>query len=417
MLRRQLSNAGARLRAADPQLLIFLGAIAFVGAAAGVFHSTINNFLSDTFDMGPEMRGRLEFPRELPGFLAAIFAAGLFFLPASRLGAVATAGVAGGMVGLAFLGDDYTLMIAALMMWSSGSHLQQPASSTLALQLAGTGGRGRRLGQVGATRRLATILGCAVVFFVTRRWPGAYGAVFLAGAAFALLASAIYLRMRSEPVDRRRQRPMVFRRRYGLYYVLSVLFGARKQVFLTFGPWVLVKIFRQPPSTLAALGMINSVLGGLLQPQIGKLIDRLGERIILVGEGVALILVCLGYGHGARLGLGHWANWPLYLVCLCYVCDELLFSVGMARTTYLDKIVVRREDVTPSLALSVTLDHAVSMSIPTLGGYAWARFSAAVVFLGAAALALVYAFAACFVRTPPVEASPTARSVAPQVRE
>ncbi|MFQ5809631.1 MAG: hypothetical protein ACE5JM_08430, partial [Armatimonadota bacterium] len=139
MLRRQLGNAGARLRAADPQLLIFLGAIAFCGAAAGVFHSTINNFLSDTFDLGPHMRGRLEFPRELPGFLAAIFTAGLFFLPASRLGAVAAAGVAGGMVGLACMGDDYTLMIAALMLWSSGSHLQQPASSTLALQLAGTG--------------------------------------------------------------------------------------------------------------------------------------------------------------------------------------------------------------------------------------------------------------------------------------
>jgi len=412
MLRSPLGRAIERVRAADPQLLIFLGAIACVGATAGVFHSTINNFLSDTFDMGPQTRGRLEFPRELPGFLAAAFWAGLFFLSASRLGAVASAGVAAGMLGLGLVGRHYSPMIAALMIWSAGSHLAQPASSTLALQLARAGERGRRLGQVGATRRLATILGCAVVWIVTEHWPGAYSAVFIAGAAFALAGSAVYLRMRSEPVDRTRQRPLVFRRRYGLYYLLSVLFGARKQVFLTFGPWVLVRIFQQPASTLAKLGMINAVIGVLLQPQIGKLIDRVGERIILVGEGLALILVCLGYGYGDRLPLG---DWTLYLICLCYVCDELLFSVGMARTTYLDKIALKREDVTPSLALSVTLDHAVSMSIPTLGGYVWARFSAAAVFLGAAGLAFIYACAACFVRTPPAEARPTATAITPQV--
>ena len=414
MLQKQLANAGARLRGANPQLLIFLGAVACAGAAAGVFHSTINNYLSDTFNMDARTRGNLEFPRELPGFLTAMFAAGLFRLSPPRLGAVAAVGVGAGTLALAFMGHEYAPMVVGLLIWSAGSHLAGPASSTLGLQLAGKSGRGRRLGQVSATGKVATILGCGVVWLVIKLKPGAYSVLWFAGAGFALAGAFVYLRMRSDAVDVRRQRAMVFRRRYTLYYILSILFGARKQVFLTFGPWVLVRIFKQPASTMATLGMINNFLGALIQPEVGKAIDRLGERVILVGEGLALIFVCLGYGYADRLGLGHGT---LYVVCLCYVLDEVLFAVGIARTTYLDKIAIKREDVTPSLALSVTLDHAVSMSIPILGGYAWDRYSPATVFLGAAALALVYAGFASLIRTPPVETRLEAPGITAQVAE
>ncbi len=412
MLRRQLGNAVSRLRRADPQLLIFLGAVACAGAAAGVFHHSLNNFISDVFNPDAQTRGNLEFPRELPGFLTAMFAAGLFRLSAPRLGAVSTAAIAAGMLGLAVGGHQWIPMVAALMVWSAGSHLAGPASSTIALSMAGPGGTGRRLGQVAATRKLATIVGCAVVWGVTDWRPGAYWIVFIAAAIFALGASAVYFSMRSEPQDHQARQPMVFRRRYTLYYALSVLFGARKQVFLTFGPWVLVRNFAQPPKTLAKLGMISAFAGVFLQPQFGKLIDRVGERAVLVAEGILLIFVCLGYGYGDRLGLG---DSTLYLICLCYVCDEILFWVGMARTTYLDKIAVKREDVTASLALSVSLDHAVSMSIPILGGLVWERYSPSMVFLGAAALALVYAGLASLIRTPPAADRPAIPDIPTQV--
>jgi hypothetical protein len=85
---------------------------------------------------------------------------------------------------------------------------------------------------------------------------------------------------------------------------------------------------------------------------------------------------------------------------VCYVLDNVLFAAGIARTTYLDKIAESESDVHASLSLGVTIDHAVSMSIPTLGGLVWAVYGFPYVFLGAAAIAALNLVAAGFVRAP-----------------
>ena len=41
----------------------------FFGATAGIFLSTLNNYLSEVHGFDAGHRGWLEFPRELPGFL------------------------------------------------------------------------------------------------------------------------------------------------------------------------------------------------------------------------------------------------------------------------------------------------------------------------------------------------------------
>ena len=78
---------------------------------------------------------------------------------------------------------------------------------------------------------------------------------------------------------------------------------------------------------------------------------------------------------------------------------KVLFGVGMARTTYMSKIAERPEDVTPSLSLGVSINHIVSMSLPTLGGFVWERYGYQWVFVGAAAVALVNIWVANRVRT------------------
>ncbi len=135
-------------------------------------------------------------------------------------------------------------------------------------------------------------------------------------------------------------------------------------MFITFGPWVLVKVFGEPISTIAELTVIASVFGMLLSPQIGYLIDRLGERAVLMLDALLLIGVCLGYGYAEYLPV----SYAIGIIYVSFVLDQVLFVVGIARTTYLDKIAERKDDVTASLSLGVTIDHAISMSIPSLGG-------------------------------------------------
>jgi MFS family permease len=144
------------------------------------------------------------------------------------------------------------------------------------------------------------------------------------------------------------------------------------------------------------------VLGLFFQPWIGHLIDRYGERVVTMVDACCLAMCCLGYGGaqhliGDRLGHPHLA---LAVVCFFFVADQMLFAVQMTRTTYLAKIIEGPEDMTPSLSLGVSINHLVSMSLPTLGGVIWQRYGYEWVFVGAVGVAMMIFWAASRIRTP-----------------
>lgn len=143
--------------------------------------------------------------------------------------------------------------------------------------------------------------------------------------------------------------------------------------------------------------------------------DSWGERKILMAEAAILILVCLVYASAggstpAGISLG------LYLVYACFVADQLLMAVGIARTTYLHKIAETPEDFTPTLALGVSLDHVVSMGVPALGGMLWAAMGYRYVFVATAVIALVNLVVAAQISLPETrKAAVAGRAVAPCV--
>jgi len=242
----------------------------------------------------------------------------------------------------------------------------------------------------------ASVIGCALVWLLLRQLRADYSVLFVLGGLAALAAAAVFSTLRLPGAHLKRPR-LIVRREYGLYYVLALLFGARKQIFLTFGPWVLIKVFHQPAYLFAQLWIVAALLGVLFQPALGRAIDRFGERAVLIVDSLVIFGICMGYGYGhrlpdPRLGLG--------LLCACLVLDQLFFGVDMARDTYLAKIARRPEDVAPSLSLGVSINHAVSMSLPALGGWAWARYGHPVVFLGAAGVAVLMLVFSALIRVP-----------------
>jgi len=108
----------------------------------------------------------------------------------------------------------------------------------------------------------------------------------------------------------------------------------------------------------------------------------------LAGEAVSLIFICLGYaftqGLLENLGLGKIA---LYVICTLFVLDQMLASVSMARATYVRKIALNAQDVSPTLSMGITLDHIVSMFVPFLGGFIWTILGYEYVFMVGAAIA------------------------------
>lgn len=351
----------------DRNFKLFLLANVFLGFGVCIDASVFNNYLRDVYHLGVSGRTILEFPRELPGFLSAFFVAVLFALGDIRMAALANLFVGVGMFLLGVIPPYFGLMLTVVFVYSMGQHLFMPLASTIGMGFARDGKFGLKLGQISAANTAALVSGSLILMGLFQFIHLSYFAAFTIGALSYVAASVcIFMmsRMHTPPITKR----WVIRREYGLFYWLSVLWGARKQLFLTFGPWVIVDIFLQPVTTMTALFLVISVIGIFLKPWIGSLIDRVGERPILSAEAIIIAFVCLVYAFAADV-LPPGA--ALLVICACYIVDQSSSSVSMARTTYLRKIALKAEDISPTLSLGISIDHIASMFLPMLGGLVW----------------------------------------------
>ncbi|HPF71736.1 MAG TPA: hypothetical protein PLQ13_13755, partial [Candidatus Krumholzibacteria bacterium] len=282
-----------RWRSIDGDFRRMLLATVCFGAAGGVIASTLNNYLSDVHAFDAGQRGSLEFPRELPGFIIfAVVALLTTRMRESRMAALAMAFTGAGMLGLGYLAPATALLVMWIMIWSLGDHIIFAVEGPLGLKLTKQGGEGRRLGQLGGARNLGTIVGVSAVWLLARVVGDRYDLFYLVGGACAAAAAWFYWRLHLGHGERR-SRIFVYRREYHLFYVISALFGIRKQIFLVFGSWVLVSLHGVPVSTIAVLYFTASALGVVLRPLLGDVIDWMGERRVLAVDEIMLLVVCL----------------------------------------------------------------------------------------------------------------------------
>ncbi len=383
-------------RAATDLKILFAATLLF-GAANGIFSATFNNYLSEVHQLDAESRGWLEFPREFPGFLIILVSLGLLaFMRETKMAAAAMLLTAAGALGLGFVARDMAPLVVFIIIWSLGDHIIFSVEDAIGLRLAKEGGSGRRLGQLGGARNLGTIAGVGLIYLMARAVGNRYDIFYLAAAAFALLAGMAYLQLKTGKGEARRSR-FVFKKRYGIYYAISALFGLRKQIFLAFGAWVLVKIHHVDVATIASLYFIAAVLGVVARPLLGDVIDWFGERAVLAADEILIILVCLAYAFAGDIFSGSTVVHVLYGA---FILDSVLFALRIARNTYLKKIVEDPQDLTPTMALGVTIDHVVAMSLPILSGYIWAHLGFRWVFVLAATIAVAGFFVCLRIRVP-----------------
>lgn len=386
-----------RLTRMSRELKLFAVASLSMGMAYSIYDSTFNNFINERFALTGFQRSFLELPRELPGFLVVFISALLWFLCSRRLGAVALGLSVVGVLLIGFINSTYAVMVLCLLIYSMGMHLFIPLSSTIGMELAHEGQTGRRLGQLNAIRNFATILGSFLVFLGFRFLGFRFQHTFILTAAGLVMAALLMLLMKPD-VPKKPKTFLKLHKEYRLYYLLTVLTGSRKQIFMTFAPWVIVTVFNQPTQTIATLMTIGGVIGILFQPVLGRAIDRYGERLTMQIEAVVLVVVCLGYGFSKFLFPEKTA---FLLICGFYLLDQMLMSVNMARSMYMKKIAVDPSHVQPALTAGVTIDHFFSISIALLGGVIWNAFGFQFVFLLGILVAGLSFLAAGFVRIPP----------------
>jgi len=374
-----------------------LFATLFFGAASGIFTATLNNYLSEIHHLDAAARGWIEFPRELPGFLI-MFVAGamLTVFRETQMAAAAMLLTALGAIGLGYLAPTHAALVVFIVIWSLGDHIIFAVEGPIGLKLAKGGKEGRRLGQFGGARNLGTILGVGVIFVLARTLGDRFSLFYAIAAGSALIAGVLYAGLnvgRGDPPSRR----LVFKKKYRLFYLISALFGIRKQIFLAFGAWVLVEIHGVSVSTIALLYFIAATLGVILRPLLGEVIDWLGERTVLAADELLLLGICLTYAFAGDIFSGNAVLLALYAA---YIFDIILFALRVARTTYLKKIVDDPDEITPTISMGITIDHAVAMTLPILSGYIWEAYGFQWVFILAGAIAFAGFFVCLRIKTP-----------------
>jgi MFS family permease len=348
-------------------LVIFLVISVLLGIVAAAESTSMANRLFEDLHFTIMQRSLLETPRELPGLLTVVFMGILSGLGDIRIAAIAN--IVGG-IGLFFFGlvpAEYALVLVTLVTYSIGQHLYMPLASSISMSFAKGDDFGRRIGEIQGLGSLSVIVASGILFLLYKFAHINYHIVFTIAASAMVLAGILFLTMGSGHQIKAEKR-FVLRREYKLYYGLSLVNGARKQITLTFLPWLIIDTFDQPVTTITFLFFTVCVISIFFKPWLGRFIDRKGERLTLQIEAVLMAVVCVGLAFAKSIFPFQIA---LTVVGFCYVLDSLLISVSMARATYVRKIALFPSDISRTLSMGLSIDHVISMFIPILAGYIW----------------------------------------------
>ena len=180
---------------------------------------------------------------------------------------------------------------------------------------------------------------------------------------------------------------MIIRKKYSLYYFLTFMAGARRQIFVAFAVFLLVKKFQFSIQEITILFVINNVINYFLSPLIGKAIIRFGERKVLSAEYFSLIFIFITYA----------LTDSKFVVVVLYIFDHIFFNFSIAIRTYFQKI-GDASDIAPSMALGFTINHIAAVFIPAIGGIMW-MLDYRIPFYAGAVMSLISLIAVQWIRT------------------
>jgi len=370
-------------------LFIFLTITVLIGMAMAVESTSLANRLYEDLDFTIMQRSILEAPRELPGLLSVVFVGMMNALGDIGIAAAANLISGVGLILFGYVSENYLLIILFLVLHSIGQHIYFPLANTIAMTFAKDGNFGQRLGQIQALGSFSIIVSSGMLYLIYRFLEVSYGAVFIFSGVVMIMAGALFIvlsRRREKTVSAHR---FVLRKKYKMYYILATINGARKQITLTFAPWLIITVFEQPVTTVAALFFVVCVINIFFKPWFGKLIDGKGEIFALKFEAVLMFIACLGFTF-AKTAFDF--QMALYIVCACYIVDKLMESAQMARATYVKRLSTDPADVARTIAMGQSMDHVISVTIPIVAGYAWMTGGAGgymYVFAGGMAISIV----------------------------
>lgn len=370
----------------------FLVAISIVVPIAfSSWMSLLNNFVIEKASFTGADIGLLQSVREIPGFLAFTAVFILIFIKEQRFILISLLALTGGTAITGFFPSLTGLLFTTLLM-STGFHYFETLKQSLALQWLPKKETPELLGKLISVGAFASILTYGALWFCLEVLELEYKWIYLCfgGFGFVLVLWITYCFPTFESKVQQNTK-LVLRKRYWLYYALTFMSGARRQIFVVFAGFLMVEKFGYSAAEITLLFMINYAFNLFFAGRIGRLIGKIGERNALIFEYTGLFFVFLGY---VFVDTPEWA-------AALYVIDHLFFALALALKTYLQKI-ADSADMASTAGVSFTINHIAAVVIPVCFGFLWLG-SPAIVFYAGAGMSIISLLLSCNIPRTPCE--------------
>ena len=377
----------------------FFGSIITFALSYGLYKGVIDNYLAEAVSMSGFDKGVSEFFRELPGLMLVFILAALYTFSAEKIYRIGAVIMMAGMAAQAVVPASRVLVIFCIFIYSLGDHIQLGMRNTLSLQYAKEGRGGEALGLQHAVYQIGTLAGYLViigVFFFQESSTGLFRSVFAASAGVIALGFLATLHMTGSSVPDETKRRFYFRKKYTKYYMLEVFYGARKQVFFTFGPYVLVLFYGASAMVISILFAVSSVCCFFASPLVGKIIDRFGYKIVMITDTLVLVIVCFFYGFAHHIFPMHTA---FLVCCVNYVLDSIISLASMASNVYVQDLSDSADEVRATISTGVSVNHLITVLIALFGGWIWKTVGIEMLFVLSAVLGLCNSAYAATIKT------------------
>ncbi|MCZ6501600.1 MAG: MFS transporter [Gammaproteobacteria bacterium] len=355
----------------DRKTLLYVLAAASPIAFA-VWQTLLNNYVIEVVHFTGKEIGFLQSIREVPGFLAFTVLWVLLIVRQQNLAIVSLILLGLGTAATGVFSSVIGLYITTVLM-SIGFHFLETMQTSLSLQWLAKNETAKVLGKIISVRSIATLTVLGSLYLGLQFFQPNYTWIYAFGGGAAVCIGiycwAAFPHFKDDVVQRKE---LFLRRRYWLFYVLTFLAGARRQIFTVFAGFLLVQKFGFPLEKMVLLILINSAINIWLAPRIGALIGFIGERRALTLEYVGLIIIFLSY---AMVENGN-------LAIALYILDHIFFSMAIAINTYFQKI-ADPADIAATSGISFTINHIAAVVLPAALGLIWIINHSAVFVVGA----------------------------------
>ncbi|AUW05678.1 MFS transporter [Vibrio campbellii] len=359
-----------------PQNFLLLISI-IVPIAFSTWMALLNNFVIEKANFDGADIGLLQSVREIPGFLAFTVVFVLLFIREQRFMLVSLAMLTLGTAITGYFPSLFGLLFTTLLM-STGFHYFETLKQSLSLQWLSRVEAPEMLGKFISVGALASLFTYGAIWVLLEQLKLEFKTVYLlAGGIGFVLIMIMAFAFPEFKTEVPQNKKLVLRKRYWLYYALTFMSGARRQIFTVFAGFLMVEKFGYSAADITLLFLINYLFNFLFAKRIGRFIGVVGERKALMFEYVGLIFVFVGYG------LVQTAEWAAAL----YVVDHLFFALALAIKTYFQKI-ADPADMASTAGVAFTINHIAAVVIPVTFGVIWLVSPSSVFYIGAAMAAV-----------------------------